>query len=108
MDWDFIICNDGSTEGKILNLLKKYEVEDKRIYVISYEPNHGLSYALNECMKVSKRRFIVFLEDDDISKLKSVQEVLEFIENHQVHLLEQSPFAYPSVLIREEEIEKVR
>lgn len=81
-DWEFIICNDGSTDGKTLDLLRKYELEDERIYVISYEPNQGLAHALNECLRVSKGKYIARQDDDDVSKPQRLQKLLDFAEKH--------------------------
>ena len=39
-DWEFIICNDGSTNDT-LQEIKKYEKIDNRIKVVSYKENRG-------------------------------------------------------------------
>ena len=52
-EWEFIICNDGSTDDTLTKLLE-LEKLDSRIKIISYSENKGLAYALNECIKFSK------------------------------------------------------
>lgn len=65
-DWEFIICNDGSTDNT-LKELKKLENLDHRIRVISYDKNRGLAYALNECINIADGKYIARQDDDDIS-----------------------------------------
>lgn len=65
-DWEFIICNDGSSDGTLEELHKLANL-DKRIRIISYNENRGLAYALNECIKDSKGTYIARQDDDDTS-----------------------------------------
>ena len=79
-DWEFLICDDGSTDGKTLNLLKTYEAEDPRIRILSYEKNQGLSYALNTCTGEATGKYIVRQDDDDVSKPERFQKLVSFAE----------------------------
>ena len=56
-DWEFIICDDGSTDDT-RELLRKIEKVDKRIRVLSYDKNQGLSFALNTCLKEAKGNYL--------------------------------------------------
>ena len=80
-DWEMIICDDGSTDDTFdfLNILKKM---DKRIIIIGYKQNKGLSNALNEALKKSNSKYIARQDDDDISYPNRLQEEIEFIESH--------------------------
>ncbi|WP_049962461.1 glycosyltransferase family 2 protein [Oribacterium sp. FC2011] len=133
-DWEFIICNDGSTDGKTLELLKSYEALDERIKVLSYDQNHGLAYALNVCLREAGGKYIA--RQDDESKLVRLQRLVEFADSHPEYAivgsiadvtddggvwgkypLEEtptkksfywnSPFAHPTVLMRREALEAV-
>ena len=44
-NWEFIICNDGSTNNT-LEMLNEIAQKDSRIKIISYSTNKGLNYAL--------------------------------------------------------------
>ena len=130
-DWEFLICDDGSTDGKTLNLLKTYEAEDPRIRILSYEKNQGLSYALNTCIGKATGKYIVRQDDDDVSKPERFQKLVSFAEAHPEYAvvgsiadvtddsgvwgsypLEErptkrsfywnSPFAHPTVLMRKD------
>jgi len=134
-DWEFIICNDGSSDPKTIGLLKIYE-EDKRIRVISYDQNKGLAHALNECLKLSKGKYIARQDDDDVSKPRRLQTLYDFLEIHpeyavvgsiadvyddngiwgEYRLKEKpekktfywnSPFAHPTILMRRAVLEEL-
>lgn len=82
-DFEFIICIDGKPELTI-SFLKNIQKKDKRIQVISYEKNKGLSYALNECIKIARGDFIARQDDDDLSDENRLFEQYNFLkENSQ-------------------------
>lgn len=59
-----IICvNDGSIDNTI-NILRKYQKNDKRITVINKE-NGGVSSARNEGIKFAHGEYIIFIDSDD-------------------------------------------
>ena len=133
-NFEFIIINDGSTD-RSLDIIEKYAKKDNRIKVISRE-NRGLIYSLNEGIKLSKGKYIVRMDSDDISLENRFQKQIEFMENNldvgvcgtniiafddtkefissfyqddkmlKAETLFSSPFAHPSVIIRKEIIEK--
>lgn len=135
-DWEFIICNDGSTDGKTLDLLRYYEKKDERIKILSYEPNQGLAYALNTCLSMAKGKYIVRQDDDDESKEERLELLVKFADKHPEYavigsiadvtddngiwgeyILEEkptkksfywnSPFAHPTVLMRKDALNAV-
>ncbi len=80
-DWEFIICNDGSSDDTYNNL-KKLELIDKRIRILTYEKNKGLANALNVCAKEAKGEYIARQDDDDISKPERFEKQLKFFDEH--------------------------
>lgn len=134
-DWEFVICNDGSTDDT-LSFLKKIAKVDDRIKIISYEKNKGLAYALNECIAASRGEFIGRQDDDDISLQNRLEQEYEFLVNHPEYdlvgtiadifddngvwgtylvpecvdkhdFLYNSPFLHPSILVRKNSLLKV-
>ena len=75
IDWEFIICNDGSTDNT-LEILKDLEKLDKRIKIITYEKNNGLAYALSGL-------YIARMDDDDISAIDRLEKQIVFLDENK-------------------------
>lgn len=85
-DYEFLICDDGSTNDT-LSELKQIEKQDDRIRILSYETNRGLSYALNFCLKESKGEYIARQDDDDISKSDRLEKEVAFLNYHKEYAI---------------------
>ena len=134
-DFEFLICNDGSTNDT-LEHLKKYETKDARIRILTYEKNQGLNYALNFCLKEAKGKYIARQDDDDISNPERLKKEYDFLENNKEYAIVgtlaevfddngiwgkydnpekplkkdfywNSPFMHPTVMVRKEAYDKV-
>jgi glycosyltransferase involved in cell wall biosynthesis len=64
-DFEFLIVNDGSTDGTG-EVLKKYSERDPRIIIIE-KKNGGLTKALNEGLALARGVYIARQDSDDIS-----------------------------------------
>lgn len=127
-DWEFFICNDGSTDDT-LTTLKNIEAMDERIKILTYNENHGLAYALNVCIENANGEFIARQDDDDISLPERFAKQIDFLNKHKEYdivgscadvyddsgiwgaytveekpdkkaFLWNSPFAHPTVMFR--------
>lgn len=81
-DWEFIICNDGSTDNT-LKILKDVATLDKRIKIIGYKENKGLANALNYCLAFSKGQYIARMDADDIAYPNRFEKQIQFLEKHK-------------------------
>ena len=78
VDFEFIIVNDGSSDGSG-EILESYARRDKRIRVIEQE-NTGLTKALIRGCKEARGKYIARQDVDDISmpgRLKALEEILD-------------------------------
>lgn len=81
-NFEFIICDDGSTDSKTKEYLERISKLDSRIKIIGYKKNHGLGYSRNECIKFSKGKYIAFQDDDDFSKKERLEKEVNFLDKH--------------------------
>lgn len=70
-DIEIIIVNDGSEE-KCLNVLESYETKDKRIKLINGD-NGGVSQARNKGLESATKKYILFLDSDDLIDIDTCQ-----------------------------------
>ena len=78
-DFEFIICNDGSTNNCI-SWAKEIVGSDNRVIFLDNKSNRGLAYSLNRCLEISKGKYIARMDDDDISHLNRFEKQLEYLE----------------------------
>lgn len=80
-NWEFIICDDCSSDHT-LEILKKYEKNDKRIHILHNEKNMRLAASLNRCLEVAHGKYVARMDADDISMPDRLEKQVEFLESH--------------------------
>lgn len=73
-EYEIICVNDGSTDDS-LQLLKSFGATSSRVVIIDQQ-NRGLSGARNTGLKISKGKYIMFLDSDDYLKHKNVLSIM--------------------------------
>ena len=81
-DFEFIIINDGSTDGS-LDIIKKYQKKDKRIILIDNKKNLGLIKSLNKGLEKSRGKYIARMDSDDISLHERFKKQINFLEHNE-------------------------
>lgn len=85
-DWEFIICDDGSSDHSYKKLLN-YAQMDSRFVVLKNEQNLGLAKTLNKCLEVAKGEYIARMDDDDYSFSYRLQKEVDFLDRHQEYAI---------------------
>lgn len=80
-NFEFIIINDGSMDGS-LEIIKKYEIQDKRIKFIDNGKNKGLIYSLNLGLSVARGKYVARMDADDISFSKRLEIQKKYLDEN--------------------------
>jgi glycosyltransferase involved in cell wall biosynthesis len=78
-DFEFIIINDGSTDGTeaILN-----RISDPRIRIVKNSEHLGLTKSLNKGIKISRGKYIARMDADDMSLPSRFKIQVNYLETH--------------------------
>jgi glycosyltransferase involved in cell wall biosynthesis len=80
-DFEFIICDDGSSD-ETYSLLKQYADSDSRIILIQNEKNLGLVETLNKCLELATGKYVARHDCDDYNALDRFEKQVNYLEEH--------------------------
>lgn len=81
-DWEFVICDDGSSDNT-LQIVERYAAADPdRFLVLKNERNLGLNATLNRCLRAARGSYIARQDGDDISVPDRFEKEVAFLDNH--------------------------
>lgn len=79
-DWEFIICDDGSSDGTF-EVVKALSEKEPRIVLIQNDRNMGLAPTLNHCLRVARGTYTARMDGDDICAPDRFEKELEVLES---------------------------
>ena len=79
-DFEFLIINDGSTDGTA-EILQSYH--DPRIKIINNEKNMGLTKSLNKGLRIAKGEYIARQDADDVSLPQRLEKEVAFLDQNK-------------------------
>lgn len=80
-DFEFIIINDGSTDGTS-QIVKEYAKQDKRIKFVNHSKNKGIVGVLNEGLDLATGEYIARMDSDDISLPTRFEKQIDYMDKH--------------------------
>lgn len=80
-DWEFVICDDCSTDNTF-EILNEYKRKCQKIVLLRNEKNSKLSFSLNKCLKVAKGEYIARMDGDDESYPTRFEKQVAFLDAH--------------------------
>jgi glycosyltransferase involved in cell wall biosynthesis len=84
-NWALLILDDGSTDNSLKEI---NNLREKRIKIFKNKINKGISYRLNQGIKLSKTKYIARMDSDDIAFPNRLQKQFNFLEkNKDIDLL---------------------
>lgn len=78
-NWELCLCDDGSGDPALTELMGEFVRTDPRIKTVALERNGGISRASNEAMSLAAGEFIVLLDHDDMLEPSALSEVASVI-----------------------------
>jgi len=136
LNWELIICDDGSTDGSY-QIAESYMCRfSEKIILLKNERNMGLSYTLNICLKHSSGEFIARQDGDDVSTSDRLEKLVSFLINNKeysivstamilfdengewgrtspierpkkIDFIKGTPFAHAASMVRSEDIKRI-
>lgn len=82
-NWEFVICNDASTDGTQAILDRYQQQYPEKFLLISNSENKRLAYSLNRCLECASGRYIARMDGDDISSPDRLEKELRFLQTHR-------------------------
>lgn len=79
-DWEFIICDDGSSDDTY-EVVRKLAQKEPRIVLIRNERNMGLAPTLNHCLRIARGTYTARMDGDDTCAPDRFEKELTILES---------------------------
>ena len=94
-NWEMILVNDQSPDNSV-EIINQFAQSDSRIRLIHLEENSGAAIARNTAIRLSKGKYIAFLDSDDLWHPEKLSKQIRFMEEGKL------PFSFAAYEIMEE------
>lgn len=84
-NWELLIINDDSKDST-QTIIENYLKKDNRIKLYNQENNRGVAEARNKGIKISRGKYIAFLDSDDLWKNNKLQLQIEYMRKNEVYM----------------------
>ena len=81
-NWQFIICDDCSTDNTYAKLLEYKEKYPEKFIIIKNEVNSKLPFSLNHCFKYADGEYVARMDADDTSMPERFAKQVEYLNNN--------------------------
>ncbi len=85
-EWELLVVDDASTDNS-LSIIKRYEKNDKRIFLYELTRNSGPANARNYAIQKAKGRYISFLDSDDVWLPVKLQKEIAYMQKYSISLV---------------------
>lgn len=93
-DWEFIICDDGSTD-QTYQVAQEYRNKYPNQFVLLQNgKNKGLNYTLNHCLKYVRGKYVARMDGDDLSLPDRFEKEVSFLDSHPEYAIVSTPMIF--------------
>ena len=89
---EFIVINDGSTDGS-LDILQAYAAEDPR-FVIVNQPNGGYGKAMNAGLAIARGEYVGIVESDDFADPQMFETLFSYAARRNCDIVKSNYYTY--------------
>lgn len=100
-NWELIFIDDCSSD-KSLEIIERYQKNDKRIKIKRLKKKMGAAIARNIGIKESKGKYVAFLDSDDLWVKNKLEKQIEFMQKKEVD------FSYSEYMLMDEDGKKIK
>lgn len=81
-NWEFVICDDCSTDGTLAIVKGYQEKYPDKFIVIQNDVNSKLAFSLNHCLEYADGEYVARMDGDDLSEPTRFEKQIAFLKEH--------------------------
>ena len=86
-NWEFIICDDGSSDESHAIALEYAARDPRRFRVIRNDRNRGLNFTLNRCLSMADGEYVARMDGDDLSEPDRFEKLTAVLNEHSEYAI---------------------